>query len=403
MNGKRRTALLCAAGLLLVLASCKKPGSPAEAKTQYYDTILYQGFASGDGIYHQNSTGFLYFFDYRTRQDVIVCNKPNCTHSIWYENTPDEQRCNAYLPSALGGAGFVAEDFLYLFNVDLNTQTASLVRSGLDRTSEKEIARFENNIISPFVVDGQYLYLSGCAILMQKDEDGMEQPTGENEVWLFRVDLRTGEMKKLTERKKGYGSDLHLAGMYNGRLYYRESYFKTRYDGTNYKEAGHQVDWYSFDIQTGQAERIFEGEQFQEAYLYKNKLAGMYGKDPEGGREAESRYGQYELTVWGLDTGESQPAGTADRLPDYADGKVFYTAEEDGQERSYCYDIENGKTMEQSRKFMERLHIRGAFGDYMLVVKDDPDTGIGDYYVILKEDFYNGKEQFVPITWDGET
>ena len=160
MNGKRRTALLCAAGLLLVLASCKKPGSPAEAKTQYYDTILYQGFASGDGIYHQNSTGFLYFFDYRTRQDVIVCNKPNCTHSIWYENTPDEQRCNAYLPSALGGAGFVAEDFLYLFNVDLNTQTASLVRSGLDRTSEKEIARFENNIISPFVVDGQYLYLS---------------------------------------------------------------------------------------------------------------------------------------------------------------------------------------------------------------------------------------------------
>lgn len=408
----RRFLALAAAFLAIVILSggyifYQKSGKGGGTDVQYHDTMLYMGFASEDGIYHLNSTGFLYFFDYATQKDVIVCNKPNCTHKIWYENTPDEQRCNAYLPDVLGGAGFVQEDALYLFNTDLNTQTGSLVRSGLDRTGVKEVASFENNIVSPFVVDGQFLYMSGCSILTEKDEDGMEAPSGENETWLFRVNLNTGETTNLTERKKAYSSDLYIVGYYNGRIYYKENLFETKYDGTNYEEAGHRVDWYFYDIEEGKSERIYEDEAFQDAYLYGDKLVSMYGKGMatevyKDGLSAQGRYSQIDISVWDLAGGKGQWVVTADKLLDYADGKVFYVIEETGKQRYFYYDIEEGETVEMDSGFMKRLHIRGSFGDYLLVIKDDTDTGFGDYFVIPKQDFYNGKENYIPITWKEE-
>ncbi len=385
----------------------QKTGHSVKENAQYYDPMMYMGFASEDGIYYKNSTGFLYFFDYQTTQDVIVCNKPNCTHNIWYDSTPDEQRCNAYLPNSLGGAGFVLEDSLYIFHEDLKTQTSSLIQSKPDRTSPKEIAGFENNVISPFVVDRQTLYLSGCAILMEKDEDGIEHPTGENETWIFQLDLETGKLTNLTERKKAYSSDLYIVGICNGKIYYKESYFETMYDGTNYEEANHRVDWYSYDISKGLTERIFEDAYFQEAYLYHNKLAGIFGKyTAEKGKEDTSvndRYEQIEITVLDLDTGKRKSIVTADKLLDYIDGKVFYIMEEAERRRYYYYDIEKEKTMEMSREFMEHLHVRGDFGDYLMVIQDDPDTGIGEYFLIRKQDFYNEKENYLPISWKGES
>lgn len=411
MKDKKKSIRLFifAAALLAVVITvgfyvvCRKSNQATGSTAQYHDPISYMGFASKDGIYYKNNTGFLSFFDYRTRQDVIVCNKPNCTHEIWYGDTPEEQRCNGYLQDTLGGAGFVLEDSLYIFKENLGTQTSSVIRSALDRTGQKEIASFENNIICPFVVDGQYLYMSGCAILTEKDEDGMESPTGENEIWLFKVNLQTGEITNLTERKRTYSSEMYIVGFYNGRIYYKENYFKMRYDGYNYEEAKHQVDWYCYDISTGQSERIYEDQSFQEAYLYQDKLAGIFGKDmePQERKKAsrESRYKQIDITVWDLDTGKSQHVITADKLLDYIDGKVFYVMEEGEKQRYFYYDIEKEKTVEMSSAFMEHLHIRGSFGDYLLVIRDDPDTGMGDYFVILKQDFYNEKENYIPIAW----
>lgn len=398
--------LLVVAVLIGIYALYQKSGQAIGTSAQYYDPMVYMGFASEDGIYHQNSTGFLYFFDYHTGQDVIVCNKPNCTHKIWYEDTPDEQRCNGYLPDALGGTGFVLDDSLYIFNVSLATQTTTIVRSGLDRTGQKEIASFENNVIRPFVVDGQFLYMSGCSILTEKDEDGMESPTGENEMWLFKVNLQTGEITSLTERKKAYSGDLYLVGFYDGKIYYKESCFKTKYDGTNYEEAGHQVDWYFYDIEEGKSERIYENQLFQDAYLYGDKLVSMSGKNVaaevyEKGSE-ERRYGQIEITVWDMDNGKSRPIVTADKLLDYIDGKVFYIIEDGKSQRYYYYDIEKEKTVEMNREFMQLCHIRGAFGDYLFVIKDNPDTGVGDYFAILKRDFYSERENYIPIMWKGE-
>lgn len=412
MEHKKRKRYAVAAAIVLLAfallagwcAFYGKSGQDNGAGAQYHDTIQHTGFASEDGIYHRNSTGFLYFFDYQTQQDVIVCNKPNCAHGIWYESTPDEQRCNAYLPDALGGAGFVQGEFLYLFYLDLNAQKASLIRTGLDRTSPKEIASFESSIIGPFVADGQFLYLSGCAILMEENEDGMEVPTGENETWLFRVNLKTGETDRLTERKRAYSSDLYIAGFHDGRIYYKENYFDEKYDGTNYEEAGHRVDWYVFDTKKGQASRIYEDEAFQEAYLYEGRLVSMLGKRmetevSEDGLSAQGRYDRIDIAVRDLDTGATRQITTADRLQDCTDGKVFFIVEEAGVQRYYYYDIEQEKTAEMSREFLERLHIRGAFGDYLLVIKDDPDTGTGDFFTIRKQDFYNGEERFIPITW----
>ncbi|MBD5550792.1 MAG: hypothetical protein HDQ96_06380 [Lachnospiraceae bacterium] len=404
---RRKIRLFVSVAILLFLVITigsyvlyRKSAQVTGADAQYYDTMQNAGFASDDGIYHTNSTGFLYFFDYHTKQDVIVCNKPNCTHKAWYQDTPDEQRCNAYLPDALGGCGFVLEDSLYMFNAVLATQTSSIVQSGLDRTGQKEIASFENTVILPFVVDGECLYMSGTAILTEKDEDGMESPTGENETWLFKLDLQTGEITNLTERKRAYSSDLYIVGFYNGKIYYRESYFEKKYDGKNYEEAKHQVDWYSYDISADKSEQIYEDQLFQEAYLYENKFISMFGKD---GKSMENRYEQFEIAVWDMDTGESQSIVTADKLLYYVDGKVFYVMEEEESQRYYYYDIEKGKTAEMNRGFMEYIHVWGAFGDYFLVTKDDPDTGIGDFFVILKKDFYNEKENYIPLTWKEES
>ena len=49
-------------------------------------------FSNGEGFYYLNQENFLQFYDYKSNQNTIVCNKPNCEHKPWQEETPTEQK-----------------------------------------------------------------------------------------------------------------------------------------------------------------------------------------------------------------------------------------------------------------------------------------------------------------------
>lgn len=407
MKTKKRKVMLPVFLVVVLLAAILgglyifygQPNRVAVAAEVFFDREISFGFASEDGLYHTNSTGFLYFFDSHTRQDVIVCNKPNCAHKAWSEDTPDEQRCNAYL--AQSPMGFVLEDSLYIMNEDFLTQTITIIQSGLDRTGRKEVAQLEGNATLSFVVKDHFLYTTGEFGLKEKDENGMEIPSGEFETWLLKVDLRNGEVTNLTERKKRFNGGILIAGVYGDRIYCTEEYFEKKYDGTNYKEANHQTNWYTYEISTGKLESAFEDQSFENIYLYGNKMVSKTGVGAPK-EDVAHEFKQYQITVWDLDTGVSHSIVTANELLSCVDGKIFYTIEEGENQRYYYYNMDNGKTVEMSRAFMKDIHLRGAFGEYLCVIKNDPATKEGFTCLILKSDFFSEKENYIPLVWKEE-
>jgi hypothetical protein len=362
---------------------------------KFYNTGQVNGFGSDDGFYHTNSTGFLYFFDFNTKKDVIVCNKPNCAHKAWYENTPDEQRCNAYTGMSYG---FVLENSLYIFCGDYSTQTISIVKSGLDRTGYAEIVQMEGIIVFPFVVKDQFLYMTGSIGFNEKDEDGMESPTGEFESWIYRVDLRTGTTATLTDRIRHFNGGLFIAGASGDYIYCKDDYFTYKYDGTNYLDAMKRTDWYSYKISTGQFEPVFNDQSFEGVYIHNNKLVGVSGASlPKS--DIPYEFEQYQITVLDLVSGENISILDANVFLCCVDGKVFYSVGEKNSQIYYCYDIDQMKTIEMSRTFMESIYVRESIGDYLYVLVENPDTLDSSPCLILKSDFYREKESYIPLVW----
>ena len=365
---------------------------------RFYDPGQEHGFASQDGVYHTEGSGFLYFFDYNTQQDVIVCNKPNCPHKTWNSDTLDEQRCNAYLNGS--SSGFVYDDSLYILNVNMPQQNVAIIRSGLDRTGRREIAKFDCYLILPYLVRDQFLYMTGQFMCMEKDDDGMEIPSGEFESWLFQLDLRTGAVNILTERRKHYNGGLFIIGYYGDKIYCKEEFFEVKFDGTNFEEAKRQVVFYTYDVSTSLFEPLFNSlgrHAFEDACLYGNKMIGTESFDLEWNNNSYV-FRNTQVTICDLDTGEIRQLATVHRFICCVDGKIFYALEREKDEY-YFYDIESGIITELSQMTMDNIHIRGDYGNYLCVIKTDTITRIGKIYMILKEDFYKGRDKYIPLVF----
>jgi hypothetical protein len=378
---------------LFSISGCRiAPDNNTIPTEKYYNTGQVYGFASEDGFYHSNREGFLYFFDFISKQNAIVCNKINCTHKVWYEDTPDEQRCNAYIADV--PSGFTFQDNLYILKGDLHTQIISIEKSGLDRTKCTEIAKVEGNIVYPFVVKDQFLYMSAHFGIRKKDEDGMEIPTGEFESWLYKVDLRTGATINLTNKERRFNGGMFITGVYGNNIYCMDDYFENKYDGTNYIEAKRRTDWYSFDILSGQLEAVFTDNSFEKMHVYNNILVGTSGIGPpkEG---IPYEFSQYQITVWDVDAERNIAVFDVSSYLSCVDGKVFYTVAGEEDQKYYYFDINREIVVDISREFMERIHVREAVGDYLYVLLDDPVTSISSPCLILKSDFYSEKDSFI--------
>ena len=118
-----------------------------EEKTISIRKLMRTGsYAIDSGCYYVNNQGYLYFFDYATEENVIVCPRPDC--SI-------EESSESYIA---GASYFVYKDRLYVIKRDLsdsNFVRGLLIESDLDRGNRKEIASLPSYDILSFAQYGK--------------------------------------------------------------------------------------------------------------------------------------------------------------------------------------------------------------------------------------------------------
>ena len=377
-------AILVLSGMAAVLMKTREKGEES-GEASWFNQAMGLAFATEDGFFHTDSRNFLYFYDFQEEQDVIVCNKPDCRHEEIQEDTPEEEKCNAYLSGLT--CGFVSGKQLYVIEIDPARQKADIVRSAMDRSGQEKVGTLALHYLDTFVVTDDGLYLAGSQQEMTKDEAEMEIPSGRAKTWLYRVDLKTGEAKKVTKESVDYNAAFQIAGIWEEKIYCRYSYFDQLYDGSNFDEAGAHTSWYAYDIDSGAYKEVIpDGGPGSGFYIGEGTL--LYDQS-----EADGSY-----TIWQADlkTKEVTRCAVSETAPLYADGKAFI--KKDG--RDQYYDPAAGEIKSLNHHLLDRFYFWQDAGAYFYgaVRRDD---SLGDTPALIrKDDFYAGKDRFVLVTWN---
>lgn len=247
-GGKEMKKILCVLSVCLLLAGCSQQAtnknkmddkqaslSVDEGTLQYLNAA--RGNGNENGYYRisdliekkDNVYSNIRYFDFASKKEIVLCNKPECKH--------DNDSCNAYISMNENNNPmlFVQGDYLYLFKRDMSSSSVAfdtegkidtvganegvLERMDLDGNNRKVIATWNDETIpNDFAYNNHYLYMR-MDIAAQKEGSG-NKISYNKESYIQQIDLETGKKKKLLD-----ASDLQLLGVYKNKLLFMKYYY----------------------------------------------------------------------------------------------------------------------------------------------------------------------------------
>lgn len=106
--------LVCVISCSLVLTGCGDDTSKETTnKIEKFDKTR---VITDKGVFYNNESGFLKFYDYNSHKSAFLCNKPDCNHT-------DEKECYAYTNEEIFG---VYNDKIYIFDMDFKLSVRNL-------------------------------------------------------------------------------------------------------------------------------------------------------------------------------------------------------------------------------------------------------------------------------------
>ena len=239
---------------------------------QVYEQFGALEFSTDDGFYHTNNSGYLYFFDYETKKDVLTCSKANCRMEAQLKEDSE-----AYIGN--NGAGFVSGDKLYVIskNDDIEKKY-SLIESNLDRSNQKEIVKINSTMILSFAVIKETAYFAIDEVIFTESESGaiIEEP--KHNCYLLGVDLKSGKQERLTEPKNNFNNSLKIVAADENMIYMTYNYFENYFDGTNFKDANEKIENYEYDIKTKKLTSVLEDRNIVKGQLIGDTLLTVESK-----------------------------------------------------------------------------------------------------------------------------
>ena len=263
--------IIITVGLVVLMTACGQNANEPTAQIDFgdmfvksdslgydgrlYDQLLFS-VETENGVYFMDNSEMIHFYDFDSGKSVLVCNKPECRHDRWGLDTPEAERCNAHLGyTCIFHQGFVYDGSLYIITADME-QRGRVIRSDLDRSNQEVIAEFETTWFGNFYVRENIVYFSGAMPVYETGEYGVTEFPKKTVFWLYGVDLRTGQVMELTERRTEYNGEVSVISAVGDDLYLSVNYCNSFYDGTNWDEADNQIELYDYDITTGEMNRL---------------------------------------------------------------------------------------------------------------------------------------------------
>lgn len=260
---KKRTFLRDKCILLLLsvlLTGCGKTtaGSGGESDRFTARSIVFDCYSESGILYEKN--GILWFVDYATGEDVVLCTKPNCVHAPYSAvNNPDPY-CDAALPWDDRIETMIYGDRLYAFVT--NFDSTSVYEKGVSEGDWKKLAEV------PYSYDHAVKWIA-CNDRIYYVADQITRQEGtlllEDSIFLAYLDLTDGSFGSLTGPDEDIGT-ITILYVDGKNLYYETAY---HLDVSAPEDKG-QV--YRMNFETRESEPVFQMEE-------NKRFAGMYGED----------------------------------------------------------------------------------------------------------------------------
>lgn len=339
------------------------------------------------GIYHKNAEGFLYFFDFVSEKEVLVCNKANCKHEPWDDMVPVEKRCNAYMSGEGNLAGVVYGKNLYLFEKDMDSGESvyCFVKSNLNRDSRKILAKINMNMPWSYAQKGEKLYLAVNQSLMKKEEGVIMQDT-KTKSNLYEIDLKSGKMKELLQEQENYNGEMEILTASGEELYLIYTYFETEFDGTNFEEAREQIKYYKYNIKSEKFDEVFAN--MENKVVRKMAAAGDCVYMILAGKENDSN--MFELARYTEEKNKIVTIKNCREWPWLFSDCVIY--KEVGKEQTGYFMYQNPDDKKEIKTDISNLYLKDA-GEYFMVEQD----GTRETKFIKKKYFLEGRETGIKI------
>lgn len=191
-----------------------EPQAPVQNEKENFEELQRLGGSTEEGFYcldAYNNNLLLCYIDYSQNQEIVLCSRPECTHS--------DSSCTAYFlveQIQMAPAIFTFGDSLLLVQPQAGENSLPhLARANLDGTEYKEIASFPANTVldARLFGGGNSVYL-----ICEKVTEG---ENAELTYQLISVDCSTGESEVLHEFEKET-SMIFFEDAYNDHLILEE-------------------------------------------------------------------------------------------------------------------------------------------------------------------------------------
>lgn len=397
---------------IFILADCSGPSEPAPTAgaIEKNGTSGYGQWAisTEDGLYYTTGNGYLRYFDQETKEDVLVCPKPECRHLAASSSRSQEEICPAYLfPGGAAFNGFIQNGSLYTVETDINAPSASfhLKKSGLDRSEIQEIAEIgELPLYSYAVIENEFYYPKGVFL----EEGDQNQPEPESELSglitslkvmnsIKAVSLNSGKERVIAPERSDFNGHYEILTVLDNKLYYRYTFFDEPYDGTNFSEAGYHQEYFVYDPLNEKTESVFEqltSSSVERLIASGEKLILLLGTGAPGYDRTEE-YQNYEMCTYDPETMDLQTLLKLDQKPQMFTDLVIFEKEKPGHFQYFYYS--NPQAVSEVKVDLDGNYLTDA-GRYFFVHRDDYDPSLM-YKLYEKEAFLRGKEAVADLVY----
>lgn len=187
--------------------------SNIEDNSNYFPGKSFAGNTSG--YYYWGYTDYITFFDLDTKKSVLLCNKPDCQHTITDDNTvKTDKDCNAYYSTdyLTGNIWSYGDSIFVLQKIDKKGLYLTQVSS--DSSTRKPIIRLSENTeaMVELIMNNGYAYYSVAANTTEGITD------------LYKVELKENAKSEKIDSVEGASPIISHLKAYNDKVYYVKFY-----------------------------------------------------------------------------------------------------------------------------------------------------------------------------------
>lgn len=189
-----------------------------------------------NGYYYidSNENSNIKYFDYATKKEIYLCNKPNCNH--------DTDKCSSYLEIGENREMFIYNNYIYLTNsngstttinatmgddgaIDMTSEsgkTPTIYRMNLDGTNKEKLFECPSGVelASSYVLSRKNMYT--CFSKSKLVEIGRNSHASvETEKKLVKIDLESGKYEEICDAK-----EKTIIGTYKNNIILEEIVYK---------------------------------------------------------------------------------------------------------------------------------------------------------------------------------